>query len=241
MALIDDILLQLTKQLYPSGRAFQIPADGILERLHKAINSVQGQAYENGVSLLNDILPDNSEFDSYDCAQWERRLGLVTNTSISLDDRKLAIFQKMAYPGIDSPPRQAASFLQTQLRAAGYDVYVYENRFMVGSPPTLETRTPSDILGVAAGTAILDTFELGEVELDEDWIDAGITLCVNYLEETKDAEFSIGSNYRSTFYIAGALVSTFASVPIERKESFRQLILTLKPAQTVGILFVNYI
>lgn len=241
MAWIDDTLLQLTKQLYPDGRAFNIPANGVFERLIKSLNESYGIAYEGAVDILNDIIPDNASFDSYDCTQWERRLGLITNPSIPITDRKLAILQKMAYPGIEASPRQAASFLQTQLRNAGYDVYVYENKFAVGSPVSYVTKTPSEILGIPVGSAILDTFELGEVELGSTWAMSGVTLCANYLEESKDADFAIGSNYRSTFYIAGATISTFADMDAIRKDSFRQLILQLKPAQTVAILFVNYI
>jgi hypothetical protein len=241
MAFIDNTLLQLTKQLYPSGRSFNIPADGVFERLIEALNISYGQAYEGAVDILNDIIPDNDGFDAYDCTQWERRLGLITNTSIPIADRRLNILQKMAYPGIEAAPRQAASFLQSQLRNAGYDVYVYENKFAVGSPVSYVTKTPYDILGIPVGTAILGTFELGTVELASTWAMAGVTLCANYLEESLDASFDIGSNYRSTFYIAGATISTFADVDVARKETFRQLILQLKPAQSVGILFVNYI
>jgi uncharacterized protein YmfQ (DUF2313 family) len=241
MAWINDTLLQLTKQLYPDGRAFQMPAEGVFERLTQALNESYADAYNGSVSILNDILPDNDGFDANDCTQWERRLGLITNTSIPLADRKLAILQKMAYPGIESNPRQAASFLETQLRNAGYDVYVYENKFATGSPVSYVTKTPFEILGITSGVAMLNMFQLGEVELAETWADDGITICVNHLEESTDEYFVIGDNWRSTFYIAGATVSTFADVDADRKETFRQMILQFKPAQTVAILFVNYI
>jgi hypothetical protein len=217
-----------------------MPPDEYFEKLHKALIVSEGDAWDGAVSILNDIIPDNSGFTLYDATEWERRLAIIGNSTMPFADRKAAILQKMAYPGIDAAPRQAASFLQTQLRAAGYDVYVYENIFPDGMGGFI-TKTPSEILGIPAGTAIYGTFEYGEVEYGEEWIDAGITLCVNYLEESKDAVFAIGSNYRSTFYIAGNPITTFADVDATRKENFRQLILQLKPAQTVGILFVNYI
>ena len=241
MAWIDEQLLQLTEQLYPDGRAFQMPAEGILERLTQALNQSYGEAWNGSVSILNDILPDNSSFDADDCTQWERRLGLITNDAIPLADRKLAILQKMAYPGIEVAPRQAASFLETQLRNAGYDVYVYENRFAEGSPVTYVTKTPYDILGTTAGMAILNMFELGQVQLKEDWTYSNVTICANHLEESIDQYFVIGDNWRSTFYIAGATIDTFANIDGERRDNFRQMILQYKPAQTVGILFVNYI
>ena len=89
---------------------------------------------------------------------------------------------------------------------------------------------------------MLGSFELGEAMLAETWADSGVTLCVNYLEEAKDATFSIpATNYRTTFYISGNPITTFANVQSEREDEFRQLILQLKPAQTAAFLFVNYV
>jgi hypothetical protein len=62
----------------------------------------------------------------------------------------------------------------------------------------------------------------------------------NYIDELEDEDFSIGSNYRSTFYIAGSTITTFATLDIARKNEFRQLVLQLKPAQTVAFLFINF-
>lgn len=235
-----DVLLNLKKQLYPEGRAFKVPIDSNFEKLLQALNISEEDALNGIISLQDDILPDNTNFDAYDCTQWERRLGLVTNTDIPLADRKLTIRQKMAYPGINNPPRQSASFIQYQLRQAGYDVYVYQNRFFEGSPASWITKTPNDILGTTVGISFLGSFELGTLDLGSTWMDDGITICANYLEEEKDAAFDI-LNYRQTFYVAGDPINTFANVDAARKDNFRQLILNLKPAQTAGILFVNYV
>lgn len=235
---LADTLLSLKKQLYPDSRAFKMPPNSIFERLHKALALSEAAAWEDVTGILNSILPDNDNFTEYDAIQWCRRLGLIYNADVPLADTKAQILQKMAYPGMDNPPRQAASFLEYQLRQAGFDVYVYENRFFEGGEWI--TKTPSEILGAGVGSSILDTFELGEAELDGTWADAGITILANFLEEDKDADFDI-LNYRRTFFIAGETIDTFANVSTERKEQFRQMLLQLKPAQTIGILFVNYI
>lgn len=242
MAWIDDTLLELTKLLYPESRAFKMPPDEYFEKVHKALAVSEGQAWDNAVSILDSIIPDNDNFTEYDATQWERRLAIIGNGDIPLADRKLAILQKMAYPGIEAAPRQAASFLQTQLRAAGYDVYVYENIFSVGSPASLVTKTPAEILSgtTTALKAMYGFVQYGQVQYGQ-VATGNVTKCVNYIEEEKDELFIIGSNYRSTFYIAGNPISTFANVDATRKENFRQLILQLKPAQSVGLLFINYI
>lgn len=213
---------------------------GILHRLHEGIAAVQDDLWSDSLSILDSVLADNPNFTIDDARDWYRRLGIYDSGLVLLPDMMLAINQKLNYPGEMIYGRSTRAFIEKQLRDAGFDVYVYENRFLDGMGGYI-TRTPSDILGISAGIAMLGSFELGEVELAETWGMAGITLCVNYLEEDKDALFSIGANYRSTFYVAGATVDAFASVSVDRKTEFRQLLLQIKPAQTVGICFINYV
>jgi len=61
------------------------------------------------------------------------------------------------------------------------------------------------------------------------------------VDEVLDSYFLIGANYRSTFFIAGSSLTTPASVDINRKNEFRQLILKIKPVQTVALLNLNYV
>lgn len=94
-------------------------------------------------------------------------------------------------------------------------------------------------------------------------------ICANYVDETEDFKyFELGSvssgsemgvaemgvaemekieipptdlQLRSTFFIHGVTFPGEADVPLSRKDEFRQLILKLKPCQTVAYLQVNYI
>jgi len=232
-----DKITQLTKQLYPKGRAFNMPVDSIFEKLHAAITLSEARAYNDSIATLNVILPDNMNFTADDATRWEERLGLITNTSVSLADRKLAIIRKINHPGT-IPARQNWLYLQEQLQAAGFDVYVYENIF-AGT-----TMTPTDILGAAiVGIAEHDpNLEHGQAEHGS--IETGSVYedCVaNYIDELLDAWFDVGANLRNTFFIAGPYIDQFADVELIRKEEFRQLILKIKPVQTVGFLFINYV
>jgi hypothetical protein len=235
----QDKLLRVAKLLQPNGWAFSVPHDGAMYKLYRALMSDNiggfGRLYSDIVGLQDALMPDNPNFTIEDARAWYRRLGLYDSGTVPLADMKMAIAQKQSWAGTPLN-KQNYLYIQEQLRAAGFDVYVYENRFLPGPV----TKTPAEILGIPAGYAMLATFELGELELGSEWIDDGITLVVNYLEEEKDAVFGI-TEYRSTFYIAGATISTFANVPLSRKIEFRQLILKLKAAQMCGILFVNYI
>jgi hypothetical protein len=242
MGWIDTVTNKLSKQLYPNSNAFNYVEGGILSRLIKALNLSYGRAYNGSASIYDSMIPHNSNFTSEDADILEANYGIYSTAGTSLADRKLAIRFKMGYP-INDEPRCNHEYITASLQAAGFNVKVYENRFWVGSPATLETEMPQTILGLpAAGEAMLGAFQLGQVELAGKWIDNGITLAVNYLEEAEDAMFAIGSNYRNTFYVADpSNIITFATIPISRRTEFRQLLLSLKPAQTVGLLFISYI
>jgi len=188
------------------------------------------------VSTLDSALPDNANFTADDATAWEKRLGLITNSDVPLADRKLAIIRKMNHPG-SIPARQSPEFLQRELRAAGFDVYVYRNRFPDGMGGYI-TKDPLTVTGGIGGTNRQHgQFQHGQAQHGS----AYTNLIVNHIEEEKDAIFDIGSNLRSTFYIGGTPIGTFANVDADRKAEFRQLILKVKPAQTVGFLLVNYV
>lgn len=238
MATRDEIL-KLTKSLYPDGRVFEFHDANDMDLLHRALARGEARAWDDALDILNSILPDNDNFTAADATDWERRLGIASGgDSVPLADRKLAIIRKMNHPGTIKA-RQNYRYLQGQLQAAGFNVTVYENRFDDGGGGYI-TKTPSEILGDATVLANLGTFNLGEANLAGTWSDQGVTVVANHIEEALDADFDIGDNYRSTFYIAGDTVDAFADVDADRKDEFRQLILLTKPVQTVAFLFINY-
>lgn len=244
MALFDTTgkLKRLTQQLYPTGRAWKMPEGSVFEKLHTALNLSEKRAYEDAMATLNVILADNSDFTADDAERWEERLGMIVNPLLDLAERKAAILRKYNHPGV-IPARQNWQYLQEQLQSAGFNVYVYENIFSDGLGG-FETLSPTDIVGSAVTTLWehgIDA-EMGEVEHGTFYEGAVYENCVaNYIDEDLDQWFNTGDNLRNTFYISGGYIDTFADVDVNRKDEFRQLILKLKPAQTVAFLFVNYI
>lgn len=229
--MIETTLIKLTRQLYPTGRAFKMPFGGTFEQLHKGLILSEARAYNDAIGILNAVLPDNENFTIEDARDWERRLALITNESVSLEDRKAAIRRKIQFPG-QQPARQHYLFMQGQLQLAGFDVYVYENIFYPG--PT--TKTPQE-LGVS-----VPAFQHGQKRHGQIKHGGGFSnKVVNHVEESLDANFDVGATLRSTFFIGGNPLGTFANVPIARKDEFRQLILKLKRAQTCAYLFINYV
>lgn len=271
MAFIDTAIAKLSKQLYPNGRAFAMPDElsflaylvteqgiqfvtedevsnfidendltsgGILKRLHRALDKGKVRLYNDARSTYDSILPLSDGFTADDATDWERRLGITTNNT-DLATRKLAIQRKMNYPGTDAA-MQSALYLQQQLQAAGFDLYIYENIFSDGMGGYI-TKTPAEVLGIDAGDAIYGNAEYGNIEYGQTYASSGITLIANHIEDAADADFTISPNYRSTFFIAGSTITTFADVPAERHDELRQLILMIKPVPTVGFMFVNYV
>ena len=223
------------------------------ERVERALLVSEEQLVLDSLSILDSILPDNDNFTVYDAELWEQRLGLISNPLVSLADRKLAIIRKMNHPG-DILARQSADYIQGQLQLAGFNVYVHEN---------LNGQSPQSIIANANAPFTLGSFQLNDQQLgdpfsvfDEFFDEVQLNdsqlgdfqlsenvfnnKVVNNIEAQKDVFFNYGSIER-TFVIGGQTFGTFADVDNQRELEFRQLILKLKPAQTVGFLLINYI
>jgi len=262
MAILDKIRL-LTEQHYPTGRAYKGPRGGWRDKLHKAMGTVEAQAYLDNLATLSAILPDNDNFTAADATDWERRLGLITNSAVPLADRKLAILRKMNHPGTIKA-RQHYLYLQGQLQAAGFNVFVHENRFDdgLGGLVTIDvaqfigegieeiaTHGDAEHGEIEHGDATtvfpeLFTFaEHGEIQHGEaehgGWTYNEII--ANEIVAEADFGFNTGDNLRSTFFIGGEVPGTFADVSAERETEFRQLVLRIKPVQTVAFLLINYV
>lgn len=233
-----DKIQALTKQLYPRGRAFKVPAGGWLERLHESLSYSENKAYTDALAILYSLLPDNANFTAQDCDDWERRVGLINSTGVPLATRMLAIKRKIQHPG-NVKARQHYLYIQGQLQAAGFNVYVHENRFSDGMGG-LMTRTPADLAGYT-GYDDIDELQHGDGQHGDYQHGGGWgNLVVNSIDVQRDRLFNIGNNLRSTFFIGGPNPGDYATVPANQEKQFRQLILKLKPTQTVAYLFIVY-
>ena len=229
MADLSTILLRLTKRLYPTGRAWKLNRDSIFERVEKALIVSQQEAYEAATSgILDTILPDNDNFTEDDAADWERRLAIRSSPGTTLEDRKLAIARKYASPG-NIPARQHFLYLQGQLQNAGFNVFVHENKDGSGNVIPIEA-----VIGNQYGT-----FQYGQVQYGPNL--ENLDLVANFIDTERDNQFVLPEDLRQTFFIGGEILGSVASIPSARREEFRQLILSIKPLQTVGILLINYV
>lgn len=217
-----DKIKKLTKQLFPTGRAFNYPIDGGLDKLMSSLAESEKRAIDDNYSILDQILPDNSNFSADDATKWENRLGMITVSGVSLSDRKESIKRKMNHPGT-SPARQSHDYLQNGLQAAGFNVYVNEN--VSGSP----------VLGTVIQSGQIQSGQLQSGSMPY------LFKVANSLDAEVDSNFIVSNNFRSVFIVGGSVLGTNADVQLLREKEFRQLILKLKPANTVAFLKINYI
>ncbi len=237
MSVLSDKILALTRQLYPRGRAFKMPVGGYLEKLHIALNNSEQQAFLDATSILYDILPDNDNFTSDDATDWERRLGLIYSPSVPLADRKLAIKNKLNQPN-ENPAKGNFRYLQEQLNNAGFNVTVYENKFLQYPEGIYVTKTPEEVTGL---NTFITANQHGQFQHGQRMHGGSYNnKIVNNISEAEDLLFNFGGAWKNTFFIGGSPVGTIGSVPLIQKDQFRQLILKTKPVQTVGFLLINY-
>jgi len=233
VAVYKDDLVKLSEQLYPTGRAWWLQLNTVFRNLHEGLALSESRALEFNTNLLNSILPDNDNFSTDDAANLERALGLFIQPSVNLEDRKAAILRKMQHPG-NIPARQHYLYLQGQLQAAGFNVYVHENRVPLGGGQ-YEVR---NII-----PAICGEFNYNDTVYNNLGISGSFSKLANYIDEDKDSGFVFGNdiNLRATFFIGGEIFGDYADVSELRKKEFRELILKIKPAQTACWLLINYI
>lgn len=228
-----DRIVKLTRQLYPTGRAWYLKLSSKFSLLHEALAYSESRALSNMRGILDSTLPDNDNFDEQDATNWESALGIYGNSSLDLETRKLKIKRRMQYPGTQKA-RQHYLFIQSQLQAVDFDVYIYENRFYDSSDESYYTINPVKAM---YGTVTYDSAYYGQDDYE-------YSVIANSTDEDKDANFNFGSSQyamRATFFIGGETFPSRVEVDADRKDEFRELVLKLKPAQTVGFALVDYV
>lgn len=231
----QEKILKLTRQLYPTGRAWYLPEGGFFESLHKGLAESEGRAWDDAVSILDSLLPDTDRFTADDATDWEARLAIMSSPGSTLADRDAAIIQKLQNPG-RNPAKAHYLYIEQQLQLAGFNVYVWENLdpiygggFNYFNPATVNPQ-------------IFSQAQQGDFQ-EGDFQQGGYinSVVINSIDNNIDIVFNVGSDTSSTFFIGGTPFGTYANVPSAREAEFRQLILRLKPVQNIAYLFINYI
>lgn len=228
------LLSDLAMQLYPTGRAFNILKDSIMDKIHLALNISFIRLIEDAQLTIDSCFPDNDNFSEADCSLWEYRFGMVTNTSLSVQVRREAILRRMSR-GKNIRARQHIKYIEYQLQLAGFDVYLYENGFIESGVRVF--KRPQDILALMTDDvqhAMSTQHGIGVQH-------GGISSEVIANSYKRNELYSVDDEYLwATFFIAGPTLGTAAEVPETRLEEFRELVLKLKPAHLIAFTFIDY-
>ncbi len=218
-----DQIINLSRQLYPTGRAWIMAPGSVFKKLHAGLALSESRVFEAAKNIYNSLLPDNSKFTDTDAERWIQALGIYKPGG-TLEEKKAAILRKMKFPG-GKLYRQSDEFLQEQLQNAGFDVYVER---VYGSNVSLY----GDVI-------------YGDALYNDKTQDFDKTIIANYISESQDtinySDFSV--NQRFIFLVGGENpeAGNRASISADKKEEFRELILRIKPAHTVGYLLIDYV
>lgn len=227
-----DKFVLLAKKLYPKGRAFKMPFAGDFEKLTNAIALSEVRLFNDTVAILDSILPDNANFTIADATDWEVRLGMPNGSASTLSDRMSAIIRKLNAPGVN-PAKGHYLNIQNQLTLAGFNIFVYEN---------IPEVTPS--VALSANTFLPLQYGKSQYGLIQYSGAVYKNKIINRINENEDLAFNLAGTFKTSFFIGGVKtlgVIQTASVPLVRKNEFRELILKLKPVQNCAFLNINYI
>ena len=232
---LSSIFSDLASQLYPTGRAFSMLKYGIMDKVHNAFNISFIRLIEDAQLTIDSCFPDNNNFSEADCALWEYRFGMPTNTSLTLEVRKQALLRRISR-GRNVPSRQHKEYLQYQLQLAGFDVYVHENGFIEGGVRVF--KTPQQITSISTSTVQHG----GGTQHGIGTQHGGMSSQVIANSHKTNESYSVGDDYLwATFFVGGETLGDTATIPSTREDEFRELVLKLKPAHLVAFTFIDYI
>lgn len=226
----SNVFRGIKDNLYPTGRAFYAPIGGNFDLFKNAIINVFSSFLLDVDLFFDSVFPDNENFDSRDADLWEYQLGMTQITGLTIEERRVNILLKLGYPNnVDS--RTNSSFIESQLQAAGFDLYIHENVY-----PYID---PSDVANLSLDqNKHSDNLLHGQSSLHGG---GNFQVIANKIDSNE--QFSIGSseNLYSTFFIGGPNLGDFATVDSNRESELREIVIKLKPLHTTAFIFINFI
>lgn len=183
------------------------------------------KAINSGIGILNQIIPDNEYYSADDATRAENLLGIYSEDSNTLENRKLSIYRKMQFPN-NTKGRQHKSYLQHQLNQAGFNCKIYEwddvKNYVISTEHSTGTEHSSDTEHVSLLFPSYDQ------------------IIANFINPNQEDEIMLTlSNVVNTFWISSADFNTPMNLPANRVTEFRNLILHIKPLYTIGLIKVT--
>lgn len=238
----------------PTGRAWKGENITAVCKAVGAESRRQQLEINDTASIENMLFGDNLE-------NWEECLGLISEGLVS--ERELAVTRKLSDIG-----GLKASDVERELQAAGFNLYVYENRF---DPGTIDYTKYYSYFGDAEFgsdefSEVLRYYSInpyvfknnipsisgfGESFFGESYFgyNSGGVGAELFARGSFDDDFLLWNSlltaskirYQYSFFIAGSAWGTIADVSADRRAELRRLIMEIKPMAMWAFGFINYV
>lgn len=225
--------LELFTHLLPNARAWRLTTQ---KRLRQFFEGLSGTA-DDVRGFVDEVHGDLFPATTRELEEWEQQYGIRRGT-VDTATRRARLASAWSAQGGQSP-----SYLQSALRAAGFDVYVYE-WFVPGSNPA-QARDPRTVGGYALadkGTYLAEDIAPAghpEMECGEPRAQCGNLFSFGFIERPMPVSGD-PAKWPYYLYIGGSIFGSTAEVPVERRDEFEALALKLRPAQQWLIFIVEY-
>lgn len=229
--------LRIFQHLLPTGKAWRLTPGKQLRQFFEGLAEPLADAREFIDANYLDLFPTTTRL----LAQWEQQFGLTPSADASEDDRRLALASAWQAQGGQSP-----SYLQTSLRAAGFDVYVHEWWEPPNEAPRV-VRNPRDYTDdpTFGDTQCGDTDALcGEPGAQCNRFLANEPGYLVNSDLTRVAPPLIpndAAGWPFFAYVGGETFGDVADVAAERRQEFETLVLKLFPAHIWIVTLVEYV
>lgn len=252
MASIRDI----TEKLFPTGRAHKVGDVGSNMRL--ALSDGVERVNDSIDNLIDGVLPDNPNFTIDWCLRHEKMYGLSVYPGDTLQTRVARILSHITpYPqdvGVLS-----LQSLQDEIDNAGWAGVLYIHENLSGLYP--HEVLPQLSYPVQSGDGQLADFQLGGHDYANDYsqfyqwfqladfqLGGGMlgnipqfnNKIANSLSRFDDLFVNL-SPIENTFYVCGQNLGDIVVLPQSDEIPLRQLLLDIKPLNSVGFLLIEYI
>lgn len=228
-------MISVFKHLLPKAEAWKLTVDRTLRQLFEGTVPTFEAVIEFFDLVWLDMFPQTTRH----LTQWETAFGVPKTSQILLEQgRRDNLSALWAAQGGQSP-----YYIQTTLREAGFDVYVYDWWSSVGPPPVARDPALATYLLVnKMYTALVDyktccgeaLMQCGEA-IAECGENNGIIFdreVYMYLWGSKTKQY--------VYYICGSTFGTDAVIPTDRQEEFEDLVLKISPAHLWIGMYVRY-
>lgn|SRR5690606_20896441 len=250
------MFFEVFKKLLPTGRAYQFRSVGN--------GFIQGTTDEfermllNVDQFLNGVIPDNPDFNGEWLERYERFYDIPVNP---LDSQAVRMARVRARMTPVDPTKSLINRdeLQAEIDNAGYAGILYIHENPNGYLP--DDIFPPITIGGQLGDYQLDDQQLGGIPVYVDypeffsWYQLGDGQCgdfqlgsipvfnnkiANSLNRHRDT-FANLQPLAHTFYVCGPNLGDIVTLPASDEIPLRQLLLTIKPASSIGFLLIKYI